>query len=221
VDLPVKERVQEAKVIVKEREKNADLLLLELVQKYKDIERATLDVARIIYELHGLGITDQAISDRLLQSGVSLSRSTVTTYRNLWQYYVAQLGLLEKIQGIPLPVLMTLRTYAMRAKLGRDQVEELLDQVRGMTTEQATAFIREHFGDEKRESEFATIKVERPIYEMLDRVRSKLNAISLATGGPEVSPTQVLEFALKLLEDADIEELKEVWLKEHGEWEDG
>jgi len=209
---------KQVKVAVKERESSVDLLMLQLVQRVKDMENAFLDVARLLHELHGLGLTDQAISERLKKAGVNMERSTVTMYRNIWGYFVADLGLPEDIKGIPINTLQTLRKYAMQAQLQPSEVKRLLDGVRDKSVSEAKAYLREVFEDTNDSAgEFATIKVPRPVYNILETAVNKISAAFQVLGYEETSEAQAIEFMAKLVADSDVDTLAELVARELGE----
>lgn len=208
---------QQVKVAVKEKQKSKDLLLLELVQELKEFQQKSLKVARLLHELHGLGMTDQAISEKLAQSGVFFERSTITTYRNIWAFFAAQMGLYNEIQDIPISHLMLVRRYALDSKADRERTKELLDLVRGKSLEQAKAVLREEFGEEKAESNFASIKVERPVYDMFEEAKMKLSAAFQTLGYEEASTTQVIEFMARLIVDTELDTLVALVRREMGE----
>jgi len=198
---------------------NTDKLLDEIASSFKKQHRTGWEIAKRVFELsQTYGMTDQVISNKLFERGVSVARSTVNKYRLTYAYYIDRMGLNPAELNIPLSTLASARPFLEDAKVGRDAVNDILNTITGLEQGDALKYIRSYFGvGNDKIKEFGTIKVPREVFEAFDYAHEYMNSAIEAGGYPKLSKTAFLEFLSRLVLDSSADDLRELYKRELGD----
>ncbi len=207
-------------VAVKEREKNIDLIFLELVETLRDVSTANVKVGKLVHELREHNIKLDEIARRLTESGVtSVDITTLSKLATNYKYYCVDLGLCKTLNEFPYSTLYEIHVYFKRAKLSAQEVESILNAIRGMSRSEAVAYVRSLFGEDEHQGEVATLRINKYVAEQFDEWRARLLAAAQTAGEniEEITPTEALEKLLAIVEPIDHKALVKIWRGLHGE----
>ena len=209
----------QTKVMVAEKDaqREIQLVLLELVELRRKTTGDDWRAAELIHRLSEYGITDAFISNRLVAHDAGMSRPTVTKYRVTYDYFFKQLDLGSFAKRFPVSTMYEARKVFLAAHATRSEVKSVLEPLVGLPANEVIARIREHYGWESEKRDFASIKLERGLYEQIKEVAARLEAgLRRRNFHGEITPQKVVELLVRAVWEYDADQLAALWVQEHG-----